>query len=166
MPLPSSTHNFSVILDDRDGYKPGWKFNDWELKGVPVRIEMGPRDLENQEIVLVRRDTSGKASAKIAMAKDKVKDLLETMHNDMYERAKKFLLSNIVEVNSMDDLIKQIKERKMVLMPFCGEPVCEEDIKAKADGATSRCISDKKMNPSKCVCGKDAKFLTYFAKGY
>lgn len=160
-------HNFSVVLDDRNEYSPGWKFNNWELKGVPVRIELGPKDLEKQEVVLVRRDTSEKHSAKIANVKDKVKDLLETMHKDMFEKAKKFLLSNIIEVNSMEDFIAKIKERKMVLAPFCGTPACEDEIKTKADGATSRCISDKRMpENAKCVCGKDAKFLVYFAKGY
>ena len=160
-------HNISVHLDDRDGYRPGFKFNDWELKGIPIRIELGPRDLETEQFTYVRRDDASKGTAKLANAKDKVKDLLETMHKEMYEKAKKFLLSNIVETESMDDLIKQIKARKLVLAPFCGEPACEDEIKAKADGATSRCISDKKMKPSKCIqCGKAAKFLTYFAKGY
>jgi prolyl-tRNA synthetase len=163
------SHNIDVHLDDREDYSPGWKFNEWELKGVPLRIELGPKDLAQHQCVIVRRDTGKKEAAQLANVKDKAKELLEQMHNDMYEKAKKFLDGNRVEATSMPDFIHHIKERKMVLIPFCGDAGCEDYIKEKTEGATSRCIPfDKKIKPgAKCIqCGKDAKEMVYFAKGY
>ncbi|HSU72571.1 MAG TPA: proline--tRNA ligase [Candidatus Binatia bacterium] len=162
-------HGIDVHLDDRDEYSPGWKFNEWELKGVPLRIELGPKDLAQHQCVVARRDNGTKTMVPLANVKDKVKDTLEQMHHDMFNKAKKFLESNVTEAHAMDALVKGIKDRKMVLVPFCGGAGCEDYIKEKTEGATSRCIPfDRKLKPgSKCVeCGKEAKDLVYFAKAY
>ena len=162
-------HGIDAHLDDREEYSPGWKFNEWELKGIPLRIELGPKDLAQHQCVVARRDNGTKTIVPLANAKDKVKDMLEQMHHDMFAKAKKFLESNLAEAHDLNTLSKHIKDKKMVLVPFCGNAACEDYLKEKTEGATSRCIPfDKKLKPgSKCVeCGKEAKDLVYFAKAY
>ncbi len=160
-------HHIEVHLDERNDYSPGWKFNEWELKGVPVRIELGPKDLAKGEAVLVRRDTKIKSFAKLSGIHDNVKTLLNEMQHDMYMKAKKFLEGNTVEAKSMDELQHHIKERKIVLIPFCGEPSCEDEIRTKTDGAGSRCTPFGKKPKDNCVnCNKPSTAMTYFAKAY
>ncbi|MBI4145624.1 proline--tRNA ligase [Candidatus Woesearchaeota archaeon] len=160
-------HHIRAHLDDREEYSPGWKFNQWELQGVPVRIEIGPKDLQHKQCVLARRDKGTKETASLLNAKDRVKTLLDEIHQNLYDTAKRFLDGNRVEASSMDDLIKHIKERKMVLAPFCGSATCEDHIKEKTEGATSRCIPFDKKASGVCVqCGKPATSMTYFAKAY
>jgi len=162
-------HHYDVHLDDREEYSPGWKFNEWELKGVPLRIELGPKDLEKHQCVIVRRDTGKKQFINLANLKDAIKTSLEEMHNDMLAKARKFLESNLAEARTMDDLAARIKQKKMVLVPFCGEAGCEDYIKERTEGAVSRCIpfGKKAEKGAKCVqCGKDATAMAYFAKAY
>jgi len=158
--------DLNPFVDDREEYSPGWKYNEWELKGIPLRIEIGPRDIEKNQIVVVRRDTGKKEFIKIdTKLQDTLQDMLGDMQKEMLQKAKKFLDSSIVEVSSDKELIRAIKDKKLALAPFCGLPSCEERIKDKTNGATSRCI--KKKSSGNCVgCGKPAKFLTYFGKGY
>ena len=86
---------FNSILDDRDGYSPGWKFNEWELKGIPIRIEIGPKDLEKKQVVLVRRDTGEKKSVKINSIKKEVDQMLDDIQDTMFKKAKNFLNDSI-----------------------------------------------------------------------
>jgi prolyl-tRNA synthetase len=159
---------YLVELDDRDGYTPGWKFNEWELKGVPLRIEIGPKDIEKNQVVLVRRDSNNKEFVKLAQLDKKVKDILEDMQNSLFTKAKKFLNSNIVEAGNWDDFVKKIKNKKLVKAFFCGNIECEDLIKDKTEGATSRLIPlEQPKKIGKCVhCSKEGKFLVYFAKAY
>ena len=163
------THGYDIHLDDREEYSPGWKFNEWELKGVPLRIELGPKDLEKHQCVIVRRDTGKKEFVNLANVKDAVKSTLDQMHNDMLAEAKLHLDANLAEARTMDDLVKHIKDKHMTLVPFCGEAGCEEYIKEATEGAVSRCSPFGKHPQAgmKCVqCGKDAKTMTYFARAY
>jgi len=155
------------ILDDRDGYSPGWKYNEWELKGVPLRVEIGPKDVEKQQCVIVRRDTGEKAFVPLANAHDAVDKMLTEMQQALFDKAKAFLDANIVEVKDWKDFLKQTAARKLVLADFCGEPSCEEKIKDKTEGVTSRCIASDKKHGTVCVqCGEPAKMSVYFAKAY
>lgn len=166
--IKNKLKNYDVELDDRDGYTPGWKFNEWELKGIPIRLEIGPKDIEQKQVVLVRRDNNKKEPIKISQLDKKIKENLEDIQSNLFDKAKKFLNSSIVEANDWKDFENHIKDRKLVKAFFCGEIKCEDNIKEKTNGATSRLIpfeQPKKMG--KCVhCNKESKFLVYFGKGY
>ncbi len=158
---------FSVRFDDRDIYSPGWKFNDWELKGVPLRIEIGPRDIANHQAVLVRRDTKEKKPVKLAEIEEAVEKTLVHVQDNLFRKAKEALSANIKEAGDFATLGKLIAEKKMVLAPWCGYSECEEKVK-EATAATIRCIAGEDApHGSKCaVCGKPGKAKVYFAKAY
>ena len=166
--IKNKLKTYSVKLDDRDGYTPGWKFNEWELKGVPLRIEIGPKDIVKNQVVLVRRDDNNKEFVKITQLDKKIKSVLDDMQKSLFDKAKKFLNSNIVEAKDWNDFVKQIKNRKLVKAFFCGNVECEDYIKDKTGGATSRLIPlEQPGKIGKCVhCGKEGKFLVYFGKAY
>lgn len=159
---------FEVEVDDRDSYSPGWKFNEWEMKGVPLRIEIGPKDLEKEQAVLVRRDTNEKKPVKIKDVKQEVSEMLEAMQTNLFNKAQQFMQDSIVEAKNMKEFINAIKNKKLVKAPWCNNPACEEEIKDKTGGAKSLNIPFDQNNVSdKCVCcGKDASAFTFFAKSY
>ncbi len=157
---------FRVHLDDRDSYSPGWKFNEWELKGVPLRIEIGPRDIKSRQAVLVRRDTREKKPVKESELEDAAGKTLDLMQEHLYRKAKEFLADNIKDARSFDELEKLIANKKMVRAHWCGYAECEEKAKEKTT-ATIRCIENEHAKEGKCaVCGKPAKATVYFAKAY
>ncbi|MBI2651510.1 proline--tRNA ligase [Candidatus Woesearchaeota archaeon] len=164
----NSLKAYSVELDERDGYTPGWKFNEWELKGIPLRIEIGPKDISKNEVVFARRDNNKKESVKIAHLDKKIKETLDDIQKALYEKAYKFLHSNIATADSWNDFLKHAKNKKLVKAFFCGSKECEEEIKEKSDGITSRVIPfEQPENIGKCVkCGNKAQFLIYFGKAY
>ncbi len=158
---------FSPILDDRDGYTPGWKFNEWELKGVPVRIELGPKDLKAGQAVLVRRDTGEKKMVKLADVTKTMAEMLEQMQHDLFVRSKKLTEANIVDVTTMDELLKIIKDKKVGRGHFCNVPECEDSIKEKTEGASTRGVLMDKKAAGDCLhCGKPAKVIVHFGKSY
>ena len=166
--IKRSLAGFNPILDDNEDYSPGWKYNEYELKGTPLRIEIGPRDLEKKHVVVVRRDNSKKEFIKIEDLKDSIPKILEQMQDDMFEKAKKFLHSQIVTVTDWDGFMKAIKDKKMVKIQWCGEEECEDWIKDKTGGASSRCIpfNQEKVSGKCPQCGKPAKMWIYFSKSY
>ncbi|KAM4786599.1 bifunctional glutamate/proline--tRNA ligase isoform 3-T3 [Cyanocitta cristata] len=172
-----------VRADLRDNYSPGWKFNHWELKGVPVRVEVGPRDMKSQQFVAVRRDTGQKLTLSEHEAEGKLKQILEEIHANLYSRASEDLKSHMVVANNMEDFQKELDSGKIVQIPFCGEIECEDWIKkttardqdlepgAPSMGAKSLCIPFqplRELQPgARCVCGKNpAKFYTLFGRSY
>ncbi|MCH7902300.1 proline--tRNA ligase, partial [archaeon] len=159
--------SLNVFLDARDNYSAGWKFSDWELKGIPIRIEIGPKDIEKKQVVLVRRDNGKKEFVKEKDLKKRFGEILEEMQKDMFKKAEKFLNDNIVEAKNYDEFKKYIKERKMVYAYFSGDPNEEEKIKEET-GATTRCTPfDEKEKDAKCIfSGKPAKQRVLFAKAY
>jgi prolyl-tRNA synthetase len=160
---------YDVELDDRDEYSPGWKFNEWELKGVPVRMEFGPKDMEKDQAVLVRRDNGEKQFVKLEEIPKKISKIFEQMEMDMFKKSKKFTEDNTVEAGDWKDFAKAVKDKKLVKAYFCGDAECEDQIKDKTGGATSRCVplDSKKFEGKKCVqCGKDANVEAYFSKSY
>jgi prolyl-tRNA synthetase len=166
--IKNKLKGYEVELDDREGYTPGWKFNEWELKGVPLRIEIGPKDIAKNQVVLVRRDNNEKEFVKLSLLDKKIKDNLEDIQNNLFNKAKKFLNSNIVSSNNFNDLSKQIKNKKLVKAFFCGKVGCEDIIKDKTNGATSRLIPfEQPKKIGKCIhCNKEGEFLVIFGKAY
>ena len=162
------SRNFSVHLDDREGYTPGWKFNEWEIKGIPLRIEIGPKDLQNNQVMFVRRDNGEKIPVKIKDLEKTTEEMLNEIQRSMFEKAKKNLQDSVVEAKSIEELNNAVKNKKMAKAQFCGSSECEDSIKEKSDGATSRCIPfEQKKTDGKCVnCDKNAQFWAYFAKAY
>uniref|UniRef100_A0A8B9NLS0 proline--tRNA ligase n=1 Tax=Accipiter nisus TaxID=211598 RepID=A0A8B9NLS0_9AVES len=175
--------NIRVRADLRDNYSPGWKFNHWELKGVPVRVEVGPRDMKSQQFVAVRRDTGQKLTFSEHEAEDRLKQILEEIHANLYNRASEDLKSHMVVANTMEDFQKELDSGKIVQIPFCGEIECEDWIKkttardqdlepgAPSMGAKSLCIPFQPLHElqcgARCVCGKNpAKFYTLFGRSY
>ena len=155
-----------VKLDDSDN-APGWKFAQWEMKGVPVRLEIGPKDIENNQVVLVRRDTHEKLFVSIDGLADTLKQLFDTVQNDMYNRAKENRVMHTVVAKNMDELNAGVQNGFVKAM-WCGDRACEDKIK-EMTGATTRCMpfDADDIGSDTCVCcGKKAKAMTYFAKSY
>ena len=121
-----------VKLDDRTNYNPGWKYNHWELKGVPLRIEVGPRDVEARQARCVRRDSNEKEDVPMACLTQKVALLLVTMQHDLLSKARKSRDDNIVKVWEWKDFVPALQKGHMVLTPFCNETEFEELVKDKS----------------------------------
>lgn len=156
----------SVVFDDRTEYTPGWKFNEWELKGVPIRIEIGPRDVKQEQVTLVRRDTFEKIAIKEEKTVNAVAELLEEIQNNLFNRAKKFLEDHITSVKNYTEFKKALK-KGFIRACWCSNPTCEEKIKEET-GAAIRLIPFEKEEPfSNCVyCQKEAKEVVYFGRAY
>lgn len=154
-----------VKVDDSD-QTAGWKFNQWEMKGVPVRLEVGPKDIENKQVVLVRRDTHEKYIVSMETLTDTVKKLLDDIHESLYNRALAFREAKTVDATTFEEL-KNGVNGGFVRAMWCGDRECEDAIKEKT-GATTRCMPfEQKHLSDVCVhCGKPAKAMTYFAKSY
>ncbi|MCX6706845.1 MAG: His/Gly/Thr/Pro-type tRNA ligase C-terminal domain-containing protein, partial [Candidatus Woesearchaeota archaeon] len=154
-------------LDDREEYTPGWKFHDWEMKGIPLRIEIGPKDIEKGQAVIARRDTGKKDFVKLSELKEKVKKALDDMQNDLYNNALKMRKDNTVKAETFNELVKAITEKKLVRTNWCEGAECEESIKDKTSGAKILCIPFDEKPHGKCaVCGKPSKHEIYVAKSY
>ncbi len=153
----------SVVVDDRDEYTPGWKFNEWEMKGVPVRIEIGPRDLKEKQAVIVRRDTGQKAAVKLAKLKDSVVKTLDEIQKALLEKSEAFLAKNISEASSVKEIEYAVKSGRMAKGYFCESETCEAEVKKTE--AKSLCIDLKGAEGSCAACGREGK-LAYFGKSY
>ncbi|XP_066475005.1 bifunctional glutamate/proline--tRNA ligase isoform X2 [Tiliqua scincoides] len=175
--------NIRARADLRENYSPGWKFNHWELKGVPIRLEVGPRDMKNHQFVAVRRDTGEKQTFAENEAENRLRCILDEVQVNLFNRAAEDLKTHMVVANTMESFQKELDSGKIVQIPFCGEIECEDWIKkttardqdlepgAPSMGAKSLCIPFKPLcelqNGVKCVCGKNpAKFYTLFGRSY
>jgi prolyl-tRNA synthetase len=146
-----------VEFDDRDFVSPGYKFNEWEKKGVPVRIEIGPRDMENQNAVIVRRDTLEKESIPVSDIDKYVQNLLDEIQENLLVRSEELLVSNTYSVEDYEEFKELISSKKgFVHAYWCGNPECEEKIKDETK-ATTRCqTSEGEKKVGKCICcGKE-----------
>jgi prolyl-tRNA synthetase len=159
---------FRVFLDDRDVYTPGWKFSEWEMKGVPVRIEIGPRDIEKQQVVLVNRINRDKQFVKRDQLLPTLDQLLKQIQQQLVDKALEFREKNTHEAFDFDQLKDILENRKgLVKAGWCESDECE--IKPKdAAAATIRVIlAEKDERFKKCsVCGGEAKHTVLFAKAY
>lgn len=155
-----------VELDDRDTQSPGWKFNEWELKGVPVRIEVGPRDIENDQVVLVRRDNLDKTFVPMGELEDKTLSAIDEVQRGLLDKALKMREDRTTSAKDIDTF-KEGVNRGFVKAMWCGSNECEDKIKEET-GATTRCIPfEEEQIDDKCICcGEKAKHMVYFAKAY
>ncbi|MBR9675855.1 proline--tRNA ligase [Candidatus Woesearchaeota archaeon] len=160
---------YDVIIDDRDEYKPGYKFNDWELKGVPLRIEVGPKDIEKKQVVMSKRNTGEKVFVKEKDIKKTADKLLVDIQKELLVAAEKQLKNAIVKTESWSDFKKAIKNKKIVFSPWCEDSECEELIKHETGGAKTLNMpfDQKTLKNKKCPkCSKEAKVMCYFGKSY
>ncbi|MGB6607385.1 MAG: proline--tRNA ligase [Atribacterota bacterium] len=160
--------DFRVEIDTRDGYTPGWKFNEWEMRGVPLRLEIGPKDMAQGQVMLARRDTGEKMAVKEEKLAETVKELLDNIQENLFARAKNFLEENIRETSDYNEFKKIIEKQKGLIKTYwCGNKECEEKIKEETK-ASIRCIPFEQEKVSgKCIyCGKESSTLVYFARAY
>lgn len=159
---------FRVELDDRMQYTPGYKFNYWEMKGVPIRIEIGPRDIQNNKCVLVRRDTLEKIDVSLDDLTANITKLLDEIQQNMYNMCKDNMIKRTSVAHNMEEFKKELEENQgFIKAMFCGNPECEEKIH-ELTGAKSRCIPfEEEKVDNKCVfCGKEAKNMVIWARQY
>jgi prolyl-tRNA synthetase len=160
--------DFRVEIDGRDEYTPGWKFNEWEMKGVPLRLEIGPKDLAKGQVMVVRRDTGEKMAVKEEKLVETVEKLLNNIQENLFNKAKSFLQKNIREVSDYNKFKEVIeKKRGLIKTYWCGNKDCEDKIKEETK-ASIRCIPFEQEEASgKCIyCGKESSTLVYFARAY
>ncbi len=159
---------FRVELDDRENYSPGWKFNEWEMKGVPIRIEIGPRDMEKNQAILFRRDELEKKAVSLDDLESAVEKLLQDINNNLLYKAKTMRDERTYIIKTFDEMEEAMDIRPgFVKAMWCGETECEENIKDKT-GVTIRCIPFEQENlGDKCAfCDRKAKHMVYLAKAY
>ena len=156
-----------VRLDDRDTVSAGWKFNEWELKGVPLRMELGPRDIENGVVTVARRDNFEKTTIPLDDPAQAAKALLAEIQKGLWEQACAYKEAHTTVATTFEEL-EQGVQTGFVRAAWCGEQACEDEIKARTNASSRNMPFDQSDLPSdKCVCcGKPATKLMYFAKAY
>ncbi len=157
-----------VRVDDRSDQSPGWKFNEYEMRGVPLRLEIGPRDMENGQVVLVSRHTQEKRIVKQDNLVEEVQAMLDEIQKHMYEDAKTFMKDNFKSVETLDEMRSEMEQKRgFVLAGWCGSDACEHTVKEET-GATSRNIPfEVSEHKSQClVCEDKAKHTVVFARAY
>lgn len=160
--------NYRMEIDLRDNYTPGYKFNDWEMRGVPVRIELGPRDIQNNVCMLVRRDTSEKIVVSLDEIGTKLQEILEQIQTNMYQECNNIREKRTNIAHNMDEFIKNIDENQgYVKTMWCGSEECEDKIK-ELTGAHSRCIpfEQENLGTTCACCGKAAKQMVVWGRQY
>ena len=158
---------FAVKVDDTDK-SPGWKFADCEMRGVPLRVEIGPKDMEKNQAVLVRRDNHEKSFVSLDELESRAGEMLDTIHDAMLEKARKHRDAHTYTAAGWDEFVDTVNNKPgFVKAMWCGCLECEEKIKEVA-GATSRCIpfEQEKLSDQCVCCGKPAKKMVYWGKAY
>jgi prolyl-tRNA synthetase len=156
-----------VKMDDSDKM-PGWKFSEYEMKGVPLRLEIGPKDIENNQAVLVRRDNREKIQVSLDELETKVQEVLEDIQNSLLEKARTAQEAKTSKAVNMEEFKTLLDEKPgFVKAMWCGDRACEDSIKETA-GATSRCMPFEQEEVAEtCVCcGKPAKKMVYWGRAY
>lgn len=156
-----------VSMDDSD-QSPGWKFAEYEMKGVPLRLEIGPKDIENGQCVLVRRDNREKYTVRLEELETEVPKLLQAVHDGLYQKALERRENMTYTALTMEEMVKTASEKPgFIKAMWCGSPACEEKLKEEA-GVSSRCIPyEQEHLADACVCcGKPAKHMVYWGKAY
>lgn len=157
-----------VELDDRDTQSTGWKFNEWEMKGVPLRLEIGPRDMEKNQVVLVRRDNHEKTFVPVEELAETIKNMLDDVHNGLYEKALAMREENTHTAHNIDDFKDIVENRKgFIKAMWCGDGECEDRIKDEFS-MTARCIPfEQESLTDRCICcDEKAEHMVYFARAY
>ena len=159
--------NLRVHLDDREQLTPGFKFNDWEMKGIPIRIEIGPKDIAKNQVVLARRHDQTKTSIDMDSSSEKISSDLKNIQKEMFDAAKKILEERIVRVSEYQQFKKELESGKMIDCSWCGNQTCEDKIKEET-GADLRVIPfDNTQKSETCIyCKNSGTTNVLFAKGY
>ena len=160
--------NYRMKLDDRDNYSTGFKFNDWEMRGVPVRIEIGPRDIENGVAILSRRDNGEKETVELSKLNERLGKLLEEIQESMFKACEKRREEKTTVAYSLEEIIKNLEENQgYVKTMWCGDVECENKIKEET-GAHSRCIpfAQEHLADTCPVCGKKADKMVVWGRQY
>ncbi len=156
-----------VQVDDREQLTPGFKFNDWEMKGIPLRIEIGPKDLEKNQVTFARRHNRQKDEQAITGLVDRVISELDKIHNDMFADATKILEDRTVDVNTYEDFKLELEKGRLVKAPICDNPECEEKIKEETSADVRVITDDANDSNSKCIkCSNQSVIRPLFARGY
>ncbi len=160
------SQDIRVHVDDREGMSPGYKFNDWELKGVPLRIEIGPKDIENKSVVIAKRHNLEKSSLGFSEI-DKISEILDEIQKEMLKKAKEQASKNTINISDYSEFKSKIDEGGFLCTSWCGKLECEEKIKEET-GAEIRVIPwDSENITQKCVyCKEQSKSVPIFARGY
>ncbi len=153
-----------VKLDDSDN-SPGWKFNEWEMRGVPARIEVGPRDLEQGKVVIFRRDTCQKDFYPLEGLTATVQELLSAVQKDMLEAARVRRDGRMIDADTVQGILEGVEGGNFVKAGWCGCRECEDEIKAQT-AATARVYAEENTHKKCAVCGKPAKHTVIFARAY
>ncbi|MED5282898.1 MAG: proline--tRNA ligase, partial [Thermoproteota archaeon] len=140
-----------VQVDNREQLTPGFKFNEWEMKGIPLRIEIGPKDLEKNQVTFARRHNRQKDDQEITGLVERVVSELDKIHNDMFSDAKKILEDRTSEVDTYDDFKAELEKGRLIKAPICNNPKCEEEIKEETSADVRVITSDAKDTDSKCI---------------
>ncbi len=158
-----------VKIDDREEKSPGFKFNEWEIKGVPLRIEIGPKDIEDNQCVCARRDNSEKQAVQLDDVNQIIPELLEAIQDNLFNQSQEHLNQNIIDVFDFERFNELLDERGgFMRVGWCGDKKCEKEIQEKTK-ATSRCIplEGQENVKGECFhCGAEAKYVALFARGY
>ena len=158
---------FQVKVDDSDK-SPGWKFSEQEMKGIPLRVEIGPKDMEANQAVIVRRDNREKTVVPLPELSGKLREVLDTMQKEMLERARAHRDAHTYDVTSYEEFVKTLEEKPgFVRAMWCGAQTCEDKIKEDTT-ATSRCMpfEQEKLSDTCVCCGRTAKTMVYWGKAY
>ena len=155
-----------VHLDDREQLTPGFKFNDWEMKGIPIRIEIGPKDIAKKQVVLVRRHNRTKTSLNMDSLTEEISSELKNIQKEMFDAAKKILDERVVRVSEYQQFKEQLDNGKMIDCSWCGNQTCEDKIKEET-GADIRVIPSDNTKAETCIyCKNSGTTNVLFARGY
>jgi len=161
-----SNNGIRVNLDDREQLTPGFKFNDWEMRGIPIRIEIGPKDIAKNQIVLARRHNQTKISLDIDGLTEKTLSELKNIQKEMFDAAKKILDERVVRVSEYQQFKKELDSGKMIDCSWCGNQTCEDKIKEET-GADLRVIPSDNTKAETCIyCKNSGTTNVLFARGY
>jgi prolyl-tRNA synthetase len=160
-----------VLLDAREEFTPGWKFSEWEMRGVPIRIEIGTKDVDNDQAVVVRRDKREKKSVPLQKLCSEIHRLCTDVQENMLKNARDFQVANTRDVGDYEDFKSTMESKRgFIRAMWCGDQECEDKIKEETQ-ATIRIIplegNDKDTKKGMCLsCQKESEILAYFAKAY
>jgi prolyl-tRNA synthetase len=157
-----------VKLDDRDAYTPGWKYAEWEMRGVPLRLEIGPKDLEKSQVFAARRDTREKFAIPLDVLQTRVQETLAEIQRTLFERARQFREDHTSRVDSYEEFVRVMEGRPgFVIAPWCESADCEAQIKAETQATVRNIPLDSPPTSGVCIkCGRPATVTAYFAKAY
>ncbi len=166
--LASLSTKYRVKLDGREEYSAGYKFNEWEMRGVPLRIEIGEREVESGKVVLARRDNGEKSQAEISRLEEIVGKTLDSIHENLYSKAESFLKESVHDVTEYEEFKKVLETKKGILhAAWCGSSDCEHKVKEETGAKITNIPTDQGKRHDKCIyCGKKAKEMANFAKSY